>query len=34
MACQLHDAMTPGALSGLTSRLAVTLGVCSMSQNG
>ena len=33
-ACQLHSRSTPGRFSGLTSREAVTLGVCSISQNG
>jgi hypothetical protein len=33
-ACQLHSRITPGRFTGLTSRHAVVLGVCSISQNG
>ena len=33
-ACQLHSRITPGRFSGFTSRQAVKLGVCSISQNG
>ncbi len=33
-ACQLHGRITPGGFSGFASRQAVTLGVCSISQNG